>query len=219
LRTALDQPVQVLEPLPVPQLAAATARRATQASPAANLLPAEFAARYHQQFVDRLWMKGLLAVGAAYLVGVVIYGGVLGFNMFQASGAESARDKLSDNYTNTMQLKATYGVLKEREDLKFAALDAWKAIAELMPETLSLDTWNFGDGKRLVLSGSAASNEHRQEILDFEKAVRKYKDPKSTKSNELLFDPNKGEGLNLRMGANGAILWDFSVELKRSEVL
>jgi len=218
LRTALDQPVQVLEPLPTPQLAAATARRATLASPNANLLPAEFATRYHQQFVDRLWMKGLLAVGAAYLVGVIIYGGVLGVNMFQASGAESARDKISNDYTNTMQLKATYGVLKEREDLKFAALDSWTAIAELMPETLSLDTWNFGDGKRLVLSGSAASNEHRQEILDFEKAVRKYKDPKS-KSNELLFDPNKGEGLNLRVGANGAILWDFSVELKRSEVL
>jgi len=215
LRTALDQPVQVLEPLPTPQLAAATARRATLASPNANLLPAEFATRYHQQFVDRLWMKGLLAVGAAYLVGVIIYGGVLGVNMFQASGAESARDKISNDYTNTMQLKATYGVLKEREDLKFAALDSWTAIAELMPETLSLDTWNFGDGKRLVLSGSAPSNEHRQEILDFEKAVRKYRDPNS---DQPLFAPNKGEGLNLRMGPNGTILWDFSVELKRSEV-
>jgi len=197
LRAALDQPVQVLEPLPPPQLAAATARRATRASPNANLLPAEFAERYRQQFVDRLWMRGLLAVGALYLLYVIGYGGVLGFTMFQASGAESARDKISNDYTNTMQLKATYGVLKEREDLKFAALDSWKAIAELMPETLSLDTWNFGDGKRLVLSGSAASSEHRQEILDFEKAVRKYKDPKTL---EPLFDANKGEGLNLRMG-------------------
>jgi len=205
----------VVEPLSTPQLAAATARRATHASPAANLLPAEFATRYHQQFVDRLWMKGLLAVGAAYLLGVVIYGGILGVAMFQASAVEAARDKISNNYTNTMQLKATYGVLKEREELKFAALDSWKAIAELMPETLSLDNWNFGDGKRLVLSGSAPSNEHRQEILDFEKAVRKYRDPNS---DQPLFAPNKGEGLNLRMGPNGTILWDFSVELKRSEV-
>jgi hypothetical protein len=161
-------------------------------------------------------MKGLLGVGAAYLAGVIIYGAVLSFNMFQANAAESARDRISNDYTNTMQLKATYGVLKEREDLKFAALDTWKAIAELMPETLSLDTWNFGDGKRLVLSGSAPSNDHRQEILDFEKAVRRYKDPKTQ---QPLFDANKGEGLNLRIGANGAILWDFSVELKRSEVL
>src|SRR5215468_5856500 len=105
--------------------ARATSNTATHASPSANLLPAEFATRYHQQFVDRLWMKGLLAVGAAYLVGVIIYSGVLGFNMFQANAAESARDKLSTEYTNTMQLKATYGVLKEREELKFAALDSW----------------------------------------------------------------------------------------------
>jgi hypothetical protein len=159
-------------------------------------------------------MKGLLAVGAAYLVGVIIYGGVLGVAMFQASAVEAAKDKISNNYTNTMQLKATYGVLKEREELKFAALDSWKAIAELMPETLSLDTWNFGDGKRLVLSGSAPSNENRQEILDFEKAVRKYKD----QYDQPLFDPNKGEGLNMRLGPNGTLLWDFSVELKRSEV-
>jgi hypothetical protein len=214
LRTALDQPVQVLEPLSSPQLAAATARRATHASPGANLLPAEFATRYHQQFVDRLWMKGLLAVGAAYLVGVIIYGGILGVAMFQASAVEAARDKISNNYTNTMQLKATYGVLKERDELKFAALDSWKAIAELMPETLSLDNWNFGDGKRLVLSGSAPSNENRQEILDFEKAVRRYKD----QYDQPLFDPNKGEGLNLRLSPSGTILWDFSVELKRSEL-
>jgi hypothetical protein len=214
LRTALDQPVQVLEPLPTPQLAAATARRATQASPNANLLPAEFATRYKQQFVDRLWMKGLLGVGAVYLLGVIIYGGVLGVAMIQASGVESARDRISNDYTNTMQLKATYGVLKEREDLKFAALDCWKAIAELMPETLSLDNWNFGDGKRLVLGGSAPSNEHVQEILDFEKAVRNYKDQKG----QPLFKRNGGEGLNRRLGPNGAILWDFSVELNRSEV-
>jgi hypothetical protein len=216
LRNTLDQPVQVLEPLPTPQLAAATARRATQAAPNANLLPPEFAERYRQQFVDRLWMRGLLAVGALYLLYVIGYGSVLGFTMFQANAAESARDKISNDYTNTMQLKATYGVLKEREDLKFAALDSWKAIAELMPETLSLDNWNFGDGKRLVLSGSAPSNEHVQEILEFEKAVRNYKDPRT---NQLLFDPNKGEGLNRRIGPNNSILWDFSVELKRSEVL
>jgi len=215
LRTALDQPVQVLEPLPPPQLAAATARRATRASPNANLLPAEFAERYRQQFIDRLWMRGLLAVGALYLLYVIGYGGVLGFTMFQASGAESARDKISNDYTNTMQLKATYGVLKEREELKFAALDSWKAIAELMPETLSLDNWNFGDGKRLVLSGSAPSNEHSQEILDFEKAVRNYKDQKG----QPLFKRIGGEGgLNRRIGPNGTILWDFSVELNRSEV-
>lgn len=214
LRTGLDQPVQVLERLAAPQLAAATARRATQASPNANLLPPEFAERYKQQFVDRLWMRGLLALGAVYLLGVLIYGGVLGVAMFQTSAVENRRDGLSTDYTNTMQLKATYQVLKERQDLKFAALNCWRTVAELMPETLSLETWNFGDGKRLVLNGSAPSNEHVQQVLDFERAIRKSKDPEG----QPLFDPNRGEGLNWRTGPNGTILWSFTVELKRSEV-
>jgi hypothetical protein len=217
LRNGLDQPVQILEPLPTPQLAAATARRATQASPNANLLPAEFTTRYKQQFVDRLWMRGLLAAGGVYLLIVVIYGSILGVALFQTSAVEGSRDKLSTDYTNTMQLKATYQVLKERQDLKFAGLDCWRAVAELMPETLSLENWNFGDGKRLVLNGSAPSNEHVQEVLDFEKAVRKYANPKDP--SQLMFDPGKGEYLNYRTGPNGSILWSFSVELKRSEAL
>jgi hypothetical protein len=217
LRSGLDQPIQVLEPLPPPQLAAATARRATQASPNANLLPAEFATRYHQQFVDRLWMRGLLAAGGLYLLYIVGYGSVLGVNMFQTSAVESKKESLAAEYTNTMQLKATYQVLKERQDLKFAGLDCWRAIAELMPETLSLESWNFGEGKRLVLNGSAPSSEHVQEVLDFEKAVRKYMNPKDP--SQPMFDPNKGEYLNWRKGPNDTILWSFSVELKRSEAL
>jgi hypothetical protein len=217
LRTGLDQPVQVVEPLPAPQLAAATARRATQASPNANLLPPEFAIRYRQQFVDRLWMRGLLALGALYLFGIIIYGGVLGVALFQTSAVESNRDHLSTEYTNTMQLKATFKVLTEREELKFAGLDCWKTVAELMPETLSLDTWNFGDGKRLTLNGSAPSNENVQQVLDFEKSVRKAPNP-TTKDGQLLFDPNKGDYLSYRPGPNGSVVWGFSVELKRSEV-
>ena len=33
-----------------------------RAEPRATLLPAEFSTRYQQQFYDRLWMRGLLAV-------------------------------------------------------------------------------------------------------------------------------------------------------------
>ena len=40
---------------------------------AAVLLPAEFSARYQQQFVDRLWLRGLFATGIFYPVCVAIY--------------------------------------------------------------------------------------------------------------------------------------------------
>jgi hypothetical protein len=213
LRTSLDQPVHLLEPLAAPQLAAATARRATQASPNGNLLPPEFATRYRQQFIDSLWMRGLLGVGAVYLLGVIIYGGFLGFALYQTSAVESEKDSIATEYTNTMQLKATYMVLKERQELKFAALDCWKTVAELMPETLSLENWNFGEGRRLTLNGSAPSNEQVQQILDFEKSLRK-----ATKEGQLLFDPSKGDYLHYSPGPNGSVRWDFSLELKRAEV-
>ena len=72
LREALDEPVRVVEPPPPAELAARTARRAASA-PGAALLPAEFSARYHQQFVDRLWLRGLVTTGILYAIGVVIY--------------------------------------------------------------------------------------------------------------------------------------------------
>ena len=68
LREGLDEPVRVSQPLPPAELAGRTARRAAAASERANLLPAEFSARYHQQFVDRLWLRGLGIAGVLYAV-------------------------------------------------------------------------------------------------------------------------------------------------------
>src|SRR5450755_4016971 len=82
LRDGLGEPVEVTPPVPLPELAARTARRAMAASPDAGLLPAEYTTRYHQQFIDRLWLRGLMATGVLYAIGVVIYfcaTAVLGF--------------------------------------------------------------------------------------------------------------------------------------------
>ena len=73
LREVLAEPVRVSQPLPPADLAGRTARRAAAASERVNLLPAEFSTRYHQQFVDRLWLHGLGAAGILYAIGVVIY--------------------------------------------------------------------------------------------------------------------------------------------------
>src|SRR5271154_3313808 len=74
LRDGLGEPVQVTKPLPLPELAARTARRATAADASnAVLLPGEFSARYREQFFDRLWLHGLFATGILYAVGVAIY--------------------------------------------------------------------------------------------------------------------------------------------------
>ncbi len=114
-RAALDEPLLVTPPLPPAELAARTARRAAVAEPGAALLPLEFATRYHQQFVDRLWARGLVAAGVMYAIGVVIYFCATYFLSLQTAKVEQQAAQLAGSYTNAMELKARYSVLKQRE--------------------------------------------------------------------------------------------------------
>jgi hypothetical protein len=213
LRTALEQPVQISAPLPSPQLAALTARRAAQAEPRVNLLPPEFTVRYQQQFVDRLWMRGLGALALLYLVGLVIYAVALSVATYRTSGVEGQVAALGANYTNAVQLKAKYDVLKEREELKYAALNCYKTVAEKLPDNATLEALNLSDGKRLMLSGTAPSDMVGK-LLDFESEMRKSKDP----SGEFIFDPKKVENLNWHQATPPtSVTWNLTLDLNRAE--
>jgi len=104
-------------------------------------------------------------------------------------------------------------VLKERQELKFAALDCWKATAELMPESLGLETFSLVDGRTLTLSGTLPAGQVA-DIYDFYDAMRKV-----VVSDQLLFDPNKGTTPKSQAMQGGATAsWNFALELKRAEV-
>jgi hypothetical protein len=213
LRQAMDAPLNIGIPLLPAQLAALTARRAADSDARTNLLPTEFATRYRQQFVDRLWGRGLLGVGAVYMVGVAIFFAALQVQSFRASGVEKEVKGLSRAYTNTIELRDRYKILKERQELKFAALDCWKTVAELMPESLGLETFSLVDGRQLTLNGTVPSGQVT-DIYDFYDAVRKV-----MVSDQLLFDPNKGKPPTSRTLQGGATAsWNFVLELKRAEV-
>ena len=55
-----------------------------------NLLPAEFSTRYRQQFVDRLWMRGLGAVVVLYLLGVLVYFARLEVELYRTARRRAA---------------------------------------------------------------------------------------------------------------------------------
>jgi hypothetical protein len=216
LRTALDQPLHTNPPLTAPELAALTARRAAHADIAANLLPAEYSIRYQQQFVDRLWMRSLGAVVGLYVLGVAIYLVALGYLSYQTQSVEQRVTELGPIYTNALQLKAQYQVLKDREELKYAALDCWNVTARLLPDGAALDSLDFSEGSRLRLNGTAPAGAV-QSLLEFEAAMRK-----ATKDGQPIFDPLGGENLSYRStpgAAPGAgnIAWNFSLVLKRTE--
>jgi hypothetical protein len=211
LRTALDEPIEVSSPVPAPQLAAQTANRATRAEAQANLLPVEFATRYRQQFVDRLWMGGLVGVVGLYLAGVAVYLVALEVLSVRTRGVEDQVAALSQSYTNALQVKARYEVLKDRQELKYAALDCWRACAELVPAGLTLESLNFSEGKHISLSG-AAPKDQTKELLNFASAAHKY-----TKDGELLFDPSKVEIPTWNPEGPETVRWSVTFELRRGE--
>ena len=211
LRAGLEMPIETITPRPARELAALTARRSAQTEARANLMPPEFTTRYHQQFIDRLWMRGLLAVGALYLLGVAIYMITLAYATIRTDAVESEVAQIGQTYTNAIQLRDRFKVLKERQELKYAGLDCWSTTARLLKENMTLESMNFSDGRRLNLAGTAPGDTTDQ-LYAFEGDMRK-----ATIRGQPLFDPNKGESIQFRItGATAA--WTLSLELKRSEV-
>jgi len=212
LRESLGGPVRVAPALPPAELAARTARRAAVADSHTALLPAEFPVRYRQQFVDRLWLRGLAAAGVLYAIGVAIYFCATGVLAYRTRAVERQVAALSGNYTGVMELKARFDVLKERQDLKYAALDCWKVVAERMPTNVALQRFSFVDGQKLLLSGTAAADQVNT-IFDFNTSMQK-----TTNSDRLMFSPEGGEPVNPRIAANKAT-WSFSLQLQHAEGL
>jgi hypothetical protein len=214
LREALNEPVRVTEPPPPAELAARTARRAASA-PGAALLPAEFSARYRQQFVDRLWLRGLVTTGVLYAIGVVIYFCATNVLNYKTVAVEQQAAQLGDSYTNVLQLKARYTVLATRQQLKYAALDCWKIVAEQMPPGISLQRSSFADGQKLTLNGVCSPDQIGQ-ISDpgkFYDAVRKAK-----LDSQDVFEASPVEPLIWNQSAN-TVNWHFTLQLKHAEAM
>ena len=102
---------------------------------------------------------------------------------------------LGPTYTNAIQLRDRFKVLKDRQELKFAALDCWKTVAELLPDGVTLEGYNFSDGKKLTLSGSAPADQVKR-LLDFDADIRK-----AAVNGQPLFDPNAGDHVTYRSAA------------------
>ncbi len=87
-----------------------------------------------------------------------------------------------------------------------------------MPESLTLDSANFNEGKRLTLTGTAPADQV-SDINEFEVAMRKYVDKDAGRS-QPLFDAIGGEHFTMHSNPGATtVTWTFSLDLKRTEAL
>jgi hypothetical protein len=210
LRAALGEPVKISAPPAPAELAARTAKRAAVAEKS-HLLPEEFIARYHQQFIDRLWLSGLFFAGVMYAVFCVFYFAAVSFRGYQTHQVEAQVAAIANDYTNSVQLRSQFAVLKERADLKYAALDCWQTVAQQLPPSITLARFSFADGQKISLSGSAPQDQVNT-LFDFDSGLRK-----AQLNGQPMFDAQKGEHVNPHLNGNVEV-WSMSTELLHTEV-
>ncbi|MGC9941806.1 MAG: hypothetical protein ABSE48_08210 [Verrucomicrobiota bacterium] len=209
LRAGLNEPVKIIPSLPAVDLAGRTAKRAAAGSKA-NLLPPEYSTRYHQQFVDRLWLHGLGYAGVLYAILLVIYFCAVTVLGYRTQNVEAQVSALGGSYTNSLQLAAQYQILSEREKLKYAALDCWKLVAEQLPQSINLQRFSFADGQRLSLSGTTTQDQV-DTLFTFYTTMQKLK-----VNGQFVFDQNGGDPVAPRFNGN-IEQWNFSLQLAHPE--
>lgn len=207
LRAWVGGPVEVVAEPPVERVAALTAARS--ATSQANLIPAEYALRYRQRFVDGLWMRSLFAVAGLYVIGVIIYFAALQVLEYKNGRLSKQIKELQPSYTEALQVKERIRVLQEQVDLKFAALDCWKAVCETMPTELSLDDLNFSRGLTLSLVGKVGGDDQNK-VTEFNTSLRKIEI-----EGQPLFDKDHFEAPTFSPQPGGGFRWTFKCDLKR----
>ena len=205
------EPVKQVSPIVPAALAGLTAQRAARAESTSNLLPAEFIARYQQQFIDRLWMGGLGALALLYLAGVLIYFGALQVIKIQTGKVQKQVTALSGPYNSARQLKDRVKLLQEQVNLKYAALDCLRIVSEMLPPELTLNSFAVSfQSSKLTLSGKAQSDQ-RGQITKFNDDLKQ-----ARVNEEKLFDTVHSAQSQMAPGA-ATTTWNFTCDLKMSD--
>lgn len=189
-----------------------SSRRAALGDGSPDLLPADFAARYHQQYVDRLWMRGLGAVVGLYIIGVAIFLVALQVYSFKDNRLKTQIAGIANTYTNVLRLKERVQVLQEQLALKYAALDCFKVASEQLPADFTLVSLAFSGGRTLRLQGTAPQGEE-QKVIEYNENLRK-----ATVNGQPLFRDVLPPNTYGRQGSQ-LLNWNFDCQLNVSDAV
>ena len=194
---------------PLPELAELGAQFHLQPA-TVSLVPADLIQRRRDQFIDGLWLKGLGTLGVAYLLFVFCYMAALKVQEYRLDTARDEANRLALSYTNALQLKAQVAVLQDQMSLRYAALDAWRAAVENLPEGLTFGQLDFARGRTLDLSGTVAG-EHTADVTKFNSDLKK-----AQVNGQPLFTKVDAAQITSQPGV-AAARWTFKAELKRTD--
>lgn len=198
---------------PPPSGDADLAELSAMAPSQANLLPEEAVARYRQLYIDRLWMRGLAAMALLYLLFVLGFMGCLRYFEYKKAGVDKAVAVLTPSYTNAVHLKARIQVLQDQLNLRFAALDCWKAASEALPEEMTLTSLAFQRGTKLVLFGTVPFDQ-QQKVSEFNETLSRAR-PVGEGRTEGLFSQVNTRSISGQAGRPAT--WSIECDLRKGE--
>ena len=146
----------------------------------------------------------------AYLLAVFCYMIALKVQEYRLDGVRDDANRLALGYTNTLQLKAQVSVLQDQMSLRYAALDAWRAAIENLPEGLTLGQLDFSRGRTLDLQGTVATDK-TADVTKFNSDLKKVE-----VDGRPLFSKVDAAQITTQPGVPSA-RWTFKAELKRTE--
>ncbi len=176
-----------------------------------SLIPTDVAQRRRNEFIDSLWIRSLGVAAVVYLAFVFCFMVALKVQEYRLDSVRDAGNAIAQTYTNSLQLKAQIGILQDQVALRFAALDAWRAAVEALPETLTLAQLDFTRGRALELAGTVSAD-NTAEVTRFNSQL------KTIEANgQLLFARVDPATFFPAQGPGGSVRWSFKAELKRAE--
>jgi len=203
-----EQPLQIIAPIPEVDIASSTARRAARDGVKPPLVPPEYTARYKQQFQERIGMRFIGAVIVIYLLFSVIYIAALEWRKSGVGKIEQAKRNLEGSYTNALQMRDRVRVMEDQLNLQYAGLRCYKAVAEALPEGLTVESMTFQRGRTFSVSGISDAGS-QSAVHDFNDKLRKY-----IVDGQPLFSKVAAPAFSTR---GGQAVWNFQCDLKNAE--
>ena len=214
LKSALSewsgQPVLSQSRLEPARIAELSARHQLLDSPR-SLVPEDLALSRRNEFIDGLWIRALSVAAVMYLAFVFCFMMALKVQEYRLDTLRDEGNAIAGSYTNALQTKAQVAILQDQVALRFAALDAWRAAVEALPETLNLSQLDFTRGRALELTGTVNAD-NTAEVTKYNSELKKLElngQPLFARVEPATFFPAQGPG--------GSVRWGFKAELKRAE--